>query len=94
MAMKKTMKAAKKKKEYTMVDTRGLTDVFTERSNDVYSKGWPPGTWAKWRPSRVNAGGRWHAVKGPMEAMKAIKAMKAMKTMKTMKTMKRPSAMR
>ena len=68
--------------------------VFTERSNDVYSKGWPPGTWAKWRPSRVNAGGSWHAVKGPMKAMKAIKAMKAMKTMKTMKTMKRPSAMR
>ena len=52
--------------------------VFTERSNDVYSKGWPPGTWAKWRPSRVNAGGSWHAVKGPMKAMKAIKAMKAM----------------
>ena len=52
--------------------------VFTERSNDVYSKGWPPGTWAKWRPSRVNAGGSWHAVKGPMTAMKAIKAMKAM----------------
>ena len=36
--------------------------MFTERSNEVDSKGWPPGTRAKWRPSRLNAG--WPLARG------------------------------